>query len=85
MVKHWLETPVNGYLGSSYGSIVPDLLQQPQRSGLADAVLNKLRSDVPLVGAMAADQTNLYAVNEGPDKTRIFIEVGGTATDLGGA
>jgi hypothetical protein len=83
MVTHWLETPVNGYLGDSYGSIVPDLLQQPQRSGLADTVLNKLRADVPLVGAMPASQTNLYAVHDGPDKTRIFIEVGGDAIDLG--
>ena len=83
MVDHWLSTPTNGYLGSSYGNAIPDILQTPQASGLADAQLNKLRTDVPLVGAMPADQLNMYSVQTGPDKRAIYIEMAGAVIPVG--
>ncbi|MDF0506518.1 hypothetical protein POK33_37835 [Burkholderia cenocepacia] len=83
MVSHWLETPVNGYLGSGYGNNVRDMLQSPQRTGGADAVLNKLKKDVPLLGALPRSAVNMYAVDTGPDKRRYFIEVAGQSVELG--
>lgn len=74
MVRHWLNTPLNGYLGSDYGQEAKLLLQQPQESGLADAVLDKLRRDVPAVG-VAPGGVNLYSVPSAPDRMNLLIEV----------
>jgi hypothetical protein len=83
MVRHWLKTPTNGYLGSDYGQDAKSLLQRPHADGLADAFLQKLRTDVPIVGAMPSEDVNLYAINTPPDKTEIVIEVAGTGIEVG--
>lgn len=84
MVSHWLETPVNGYLGSGYGSIVKDMLQNPLQSGRADAVINKLRGDIPLVAALPRDVMGVVMVDRGPDRRDLFIEVVGRLVPIGG-
>jgi hypothetical protein len=77
MVSHWLGCRPNGYLGSDYGSGVADLLQTPTNGGAADDLITKLRTDIPLVGALPADTLGLYAQPDGPDRLRIYIEVAG--------
>lgn len=77
MVTHWLQTPVNGYLGSDYGQDAKAMLQRPMAdTGEADAFLAKLRHDVPAVEAMPAGTVNVYHYNELPDQRRIVISVG---------
>jgi hypothetical protein len=76
MVRHWLNTPTSGYLGSDYGQEAKILLQRPQEDGLADAVLNKLKADVPATGALS-DGVNLYSVQSAPDRMDVLIEVAG--------
>jgi hypothetical protein len=83
MVSHWLATPLNGYLGSSFGQTVSDLLQKPLGTGLADSVIAKLRRDVPILAALPRGTINLFSIPEGPDKLRIFINVNGTEIDVG--
>ena len=83
MIRHWIATPPNGYLGSSYGSDLKAMLQTPLRTGIADAVLSKLRADIPLVAALPRSALNIYAVDEGPDKRVIYIEVAGQMIALG--
>lgn len=83
MTTHWLETPLNGYLGSDYGQIVTDMLQSPLATGLADATIAKLRTDVPLLGALPAGRVNLYAVDQAPDKRQLYIEVAGEFVEVG--
>lgn len=78
MVSHWLSTPVNGYLGSSYGADLPSLLFAPLTSGAADAFLAKLKADVPVLASLPAGAVDLYSIPEGPDKLRIYIDVLGT-------
>jgi hypothetical protein len=80
--EHWLRSPVNGYLGSSYGSDTKALLQRPEADGSADAYLNKLRLDVPVIQALPPGSANLFAVTEYPDKMKIVIEIAGTAFDI---
>lgn len=82
MVRHWLETPVNGYLGSGYGQDIKSLLMNPQAAGVADSFLAKLREDIPILQQLPPDSLNLYAVGTYPDKQTIVIEVGGTVIDL---
>lgn len=77
MVTHWLGCPVNGYLGSSYGSDISGLLQQPQASTAADEFINKLNDDVPLT-ALRPDIVDVVARRRGVDKLDIGIDVMGT-------
>lgn len=78
MVSHWLGTPTNGYLGSRYGQDVKSLLQTPQSEGLADDVLNKLRSDVPVLTAIPTGSLNLFGIQSAPDKLDLVIDIAGT-------
>lgn len=76
MVTHWLRSPVNGYLGSSYGSTLSEMLQTPMAAGRGDAFLSKLRGDVPVIGAADPASINLFVTDEAPDRRRILIGVG---------
>jgi hypothetical protein len=82
MVRHWLSCPPCGYLGSGYGSQVKELLQSAQSSGKADALIRKLREDVPILAAMPSDAVNLYAVTSGTDRTDIVLDVAGAGLVL---
>lgn len=75
MVSHWLSTPPNGYFGSSYGADLFALLQSPMSMGLADALIEKLRTDVPIIGALPAGSVNIYVSDVSNDEKSIFIEV----------
>lgn len=77
MVRHWLNTPVGAYLGSSYGSNIKDLLQRPQADGLADAVIQKMRADIPVLQSLPSGDINLYSATTTPDRLDLVIEVAG--------
>lgn len=85
MVTHWLNTPVNGYLGSDYGQDAKSLLQLAQNDGAADRYLQKLRNDIPLIGALPSGSVNLYSIQSTPDKLEIIIEVAGQTFTVPGA
>lgn len=82
MVTHWLHTPVNGYLGSSYGADLGSLLHAPLSSSAVDAFLAKLSVDVPILASLPPGSVDLYSIPEPPDRLRIFIDVLGTAIVL---
>lgn len=77
IVTHWLGCRVNGYLGSGYGSSVPDLLQTPLAGPGADALLAKLREDIAVVAQLRPDQLNVYAEARGVDRLDLTFEVAG--------
>lgn len=83
MIGHWLKTPVNGYLGSSYGQDTKALLQQPQATGEANAYIAKLRVDVPVLDLLPSNAVNLYGLHSGVDRLDIVLEVAGTAYEIG--
>jgi hypothetical protein len=78
MIKHWLNTPMNGYLGSSYGSDVPALLAKPLEPSVADSFLNKMRQDIPILNSLPSDSLSIQAEQIGVDRLNIYIEVAGT-------
>lgn len=82
MVRHWLETPVNGYLGSSYGNDLKALLQQPMNSGLGDEFLQKLITDVPVLASLPAGSLNLYLEPISKDRQRLIIDLAGTQVSV---
>lgn len=80
MITHWLSTPVNGYLGSDYGSDVKSLLQKALHSGVADAFIAKMKKDLPILSVIPQENIGLYSVPEPPDKIRIYIAIAGITT-----
>lgn len=83
MVQHWLECPVNGYLGSDYGQDAKSLLQLPTTDGAPEAYLAKLRDDVQAVYALPPGSINLYGVHSPPDRLDLVIEVAGKTITIG--
>lgn len=78
MVSHWLGCPPNGYLGSPYGAPVDELLQSPQHGPAADALMTKLRADVPVIAQLDGQAVAVMAEPDGPDRTLLTIEVAGS-------
>lgn len=75
MVRHWLSTPPNGYLGSGYGSDPQSLLQQPLSSGMGDAFIDKMAADIPIIGNLPSGAVNAYFEDIGNDSKRLLIQV----------
>lgn len=84
MVRHWLNTPVGGYLGSDYGQDTKSLLQRPHADGAADSFLEKMRADVPVLQAMPAGTLNLYGETTLPDRLDLIVEVAGQTIEITG-
>jgi len=84
MVRHWLEVPENGYLGSSYGSNIRALLQRPQFGDRrrVDAFIAKLKRDVPVLQALPAGSVSLFAQPKGVDEMHIVLSVAGRDYNL---
>jgi len=79
MIRHWLSTPPNGYLGSGYGSDPLSLLQIAMATNEGDVFLAKMRTDLPLLSALPAGAVNLYFEDTGIDSKNLIIEVAGAA------
>ncbi len=75
MVQHWLKTPPNGYLGSSYGSDPKSLLQQPLSAGLGDAFIDKMREDIQVLQQMEPDATNVFFNSISKEEKQLLIQV----------
>ena len=85
MVSHWVNVPINGYLGSDYGQDMKPLLQRPQADNVAESVLQKMRADVPVLQALPDGATNIYGMQTAPDRLDLVIEVAGQAIQVPGA
>lgn len=85
MVSHWVNVPINGYLGSDYGQDMKPLLQRPQADNVAEAVLQKMRADVPVLQALPDGATNIYGMQTALDRLDLVIEVAGQAIQVSGA
>lgn len=75
MVRHWLSTPPNGYLGSGYGSDAHALLQRPQSSGLADIFIDKMMEDLPILRALPSGSVNVYFEQVDKQSKRLIVQV----------
>ena len=74
MALHWLETPVQGYLGQDYGQSLNSVLMTPQAAHLADMQVAKLRRDVPVIGFGSGD-VDLLLITRGPDQFEIGLKI----------
>lgn len=83
MIEHWLNTPPNGYFGQSYGADIRNMLLRELSSDNADALLKKLRADIPLLDQLNDDQLSINTATQDFDKLHIYLRVGNIAISLG--
>ena len=73
MLNHWLQTPVNGYFGSSYGADLNSLLLRPLSTATADIFIQKLKRDVPILNDL---DLGVSSSNTGFERKQIYLTIG---------
>lgn len=82
MVTHWLNTPINGYLGSGYGADYKALLLEPMSGGMGDDFIRKMKNDIPILSTV--EGLNVYQVDSDIDKKTVVVDVLGKTFNVGG-
>ena len=85
MVTHWLDTPPNGYFAQSYGADVRAMLLRELSADNADALLKKLRLDIPLLNSLDESQLSVSTTTTGFDKLNVYLTIGTIDIELGEA
>lgn len=73
MLNHWLQTPPNGYFGSSYGCDLNSLLLNPLSTPVADSFVAKLKQDIPLFAEL---DISVLSEDVGFERKNIFLSIG---------
>ncbi|MDH0032569.1 MULTISPECIES: hypothetical protein [unclassified Acinetobacter] len=76
MIGHWLESEINGYFGSDYGPDFNSLLLAPLSAPVANNFIEKMKSDIPILKQLGADQLQLWSQDEGFERKVIYLRVG---------
>ena len=82
MIEHWLNTPVNGYFGQSYGADINSMLLQDLSSASADEFIAKIKRDIPLLAQLGNDLT-VETETVGFDSLKVYLFVGNIPIFLG--
>lgn len=85
MVNHWLDTPPNGYFAQGYGADVRSMLLRELSGDNADALLKKLRTDIPLINQLDDSQVDISTETRDFDKIYVYLFIGNIAIELGEA
>lgn len=75
MVRHWLETPVNGYFGSGYGADLNALLLRPMSEPIADEFIDKMRRDIPVLNELSSDQLAILTEDDGFERKNLYLRI----------
>ncbi|KYQ83275.1 hypothetical protein AWW72_14855 [Acinetobacter sp. NRRL B-65365] len=75
MIKHWLQSEVNGYLGSDYGPDWNALFLGPLSAPVANTFIEKMKRDIPILKQLSADQLQLWSQNEGFETETIYLRL----------
>lgn len=76
MIEHWLESEINGYFGSDYGPDFNSLFLAPLSAPVANNFIEKMKSDIPILKQLSADQLQLWSQDEGFETKVIYLHVG---------
>ena len=83
MIKHWLNTPPNGYFGQSYGADVRNMLLRELTSDNADMLLKKVRVDIPILNQLDESQLSISVDTVEHDQLYVYLLIGNIAISLG--
>ena len=76
MIAHWLESEINGYIGSDYGPDFNSLFLAPLSAPVANTFIQKMKSDIPILKQLSADQFQMWAQDEGFETKIIYLRIG---------
>ena len=76
MIEHWLESEINGYFGSDYGPDFNSILLAPLSAPVANNFIENMKSDIPILKQLSADQLQLWSQDEGFETKVIYLRVG---------
>lgn len=82
MVRHWLNTPMHTYLGDDYGFDRSALLLKAFNQIDADAVIAKLKRDVPVLDLLPNGSVNLYSSRDGLDKLNFILQIANITIEI---
>lgn len=72
-IDHWIGTPTNGYLGSNYGIDLKQYLHRPMSTDDANAIIVKMRQDIPALNSAPEGSLAIYIEDESFDVKHIHI------------
>ncbi len=75
-IRHWLNTPPEAYLGTGYGFDGSALLMRSLGEGSADALIAKMRADIPLLASLPSGAVTVLAESQPPDTLKLTIVIG---------
>lgn len=76
MLAHWLESEINGYIGSDYGPDFNSIFLAPLSAPVANTFIEKMKSDIPILKQLSADQFQIWAQDEGFETKIIYLRIG---------
>lgn len=76
MIAHWLESEINGYIGSDYGPDFNSLFLAPLSAPVTNTFIQKMKSDIPILKQLSADQFQMWAQDEGFETKIIYLRIG---------
>ncbi|WP_151742936.1 MULTISPECIES: hypothetical protein [unclassified Acinetobacter] len=75
MIEHWLQSEINGYLGSDYGPDWNALFMGPLSAPVANTFIEKMKRDIPILKQLSADHLQLWSQDEGFETKIIYLRV----------
>ena len=76
MIKHWLATPPNGYVGVSYGRNPKELLNHPMDDDTADTLLQWMREDMPILKQLSDNELSVAHEEVNFETKQFYIQIG---------
>ena len=79
MVRHWLNTPLNGYLGDDFGNNLPDYLQSPNTANGSSEIMRKMYSDLPVLQLLPSGSISVQSFSDPQisDRMNVLVTVFG--------
>ncbi|XDZ50213.1 hypothetical protein AB8Q18_08380 [Neisseriaceae bacterium CLB008] len=72
-IDHWMGTKQNGYLGSNYGVDFKQYLHRPMSTADANAIIAKMRQDIPALNSAPEGAVAVYIDDEKFDAKHLHI------------
>lgn len=76
MINHWLNHDPNAFFGSSYGAPITSLFMKALTAPIANAFIEKMKLDLPVLSMFSSDAISIYQENKGFEQKKIIMVVG---------
>ena len=78
MIRHWINTKPNSYLGQDYGFNLQAMLLRPLSENKADFILSELKRHIPPLQAFNSSNLAIYQETKMNDTVAYYIVLNNT-------